>query len=670
MDAERFRDEQRALRELVGRRRRGAGDGEHPVAPPDAGAGVPPDAGAGVPIEGGPFVSVIVVCWNAAEVLGRCLEHLFAQDYSNREVVVVDDGSDDDTFAIAERASARAPLTLLRSARNRGCPAARNLGLRHAGGEIVAFIDADGFADRRWLSRVVAAFGEDEGIGAVASTVFYDDNPIVINGAGGTVNRQGWAADLSMNESFEFAELAGEALYPMGCGMAVRREALERVGEFDDRMLNYYDDVDYGVRLWRAGYRVCVASDAWIDHAAGDVGAAGGDSARKRLWCERHRMRVVLKHTPARLLGRWAAEELRALRSAPGGVRAQKLRSLAWNARRLPSALGSRRRLRAAPPVPARLVADSWGDGFPAGVPLRVRPEPERASEVVEAGDASAEPLLPYGWFPAERVADRAYRWAGTHAVALVSVARPARRLHLDYAHAPVDSGVVELRIRRAGEQDPVWRTDLRWQYISRSIENHPLALAPGDYEVVLAAGTGWSDPPRETRSLALALASLRLSESFHLGDDGLEMSRPAAEEQLVSGWFEAESEPSGLTYRWAGRSAAAVVRIATSVKSVRIVYRTPPRGDEGLVVSIGSLDRDERLWTATLMSTHGDWREVLHEADLSAGEYLVAFDASGTWTNPDARDPSLPPERRALGFAVASVSFTGDQSGASRSHG
>ena len=44
--------------------------------------------------------------------------------------------------------------------------------------------------------------------------------------------------------------------------MAVRRSALERVGPFDDRMLNYYDDVDYGTRLWRAGYRVVVAADA------------------------------------------------------------------------------------------------------------------------------------------------------------------------------------------------------------------------------------------------------------------------------------------------------------------------------------------------------------------------------------------------------------------------
>ncbi len=89
----------------------------------------------------------------------------------------------------------------------------------------------------------------------------------------------------------------------MGCGMAVRRSALERVGPFDDRMLNYYDDVDYGMRLWRAGWRVVVAPDAWIDHGFGGAGGEG-DSSRKRLLCERHRMRVVLEHAPH---ARWHA---------------------------------------------------------------------------------------------------------------------------------------------------------------------------------------------------------------------------------------------------------------------------------------------------------------------------------------------------------------------------
>ncbi len=207
MDAQRFRDEQRALRELVGERRRRS-------ARETAGAGsTPPRA---TPPLDGPLVSVIVVCWNAAEVLGRCLDRLFAQDYANREIVVVDDGSTDATVDVARAASTRGELTLVQSPRNRGCPSARNRGLDRARGEIVAFIDADGFATPSWLSGIVRTFAADRTIGGVASTVFYDDNPMVVNGAGGAVNRQGWAADLSMNESFECARLAARGAVPDG----------------------------------------------------------------------------------------------------------------------------------------------------------------------------------------------------------------------------------------------------------------------------------------------------------------------------------------------------------------------------------------------------------------------------------------------------------------------
>jgi GT2 family glycosyltransferase len=618
---------------------------------------VGPAASGQQPSTAQPLVSVIVVAWNAADVLARCLDHLFAQDYVNREIIVVDDGSDDETARVAEGAATRGEMALLRSRRNRGCPAARNLGMRRARGKIVAFVDADGFAAPSWLSEVVAAFGEDAQIGGIASTVFYDDNPLVINGAGGTVNRQGWAADLSMNESYEDASIAAEALYPMGCGMALRREALERVGPFDDRMLNYYDDVDYGTRLWRAGYTVAVAADAWIDHSGA---AAGGDSARKRLWCERHRMRVVLKHAPASSLATWASWELRGLLTAAMSVRRQKLSAIAWNVRHLPSALGSRWRLRGAPSAPEALADASWGDGFPVGVPLRLRPEPQRAEAGIDMAEHDAERQLLHGWFPAERVGKRSYRWAATSAAALVHLDAPARRLRLDYAHVPVDIGAIDLSIRRVGSAEPlaaVWEARLPWQYLARSVENHPLTLAPGDYEVRFASARGWSDPPRETRSLAFALSSLGFAGSFDVAPGGLDMAGAAADEQLVSGWFEPEDGPAG-RYRWANGRASAVVRLAEPARSARLSYRLPPGPIGNVRVVLTPLGEGDEAWSTELAWRDGDWHEDAFALELAAGDYLLSFAAEKTWSNPEGRDAGLPPENRSLGLALCSLSF------------
>src|SRR5271165_5122747 len=98
MDVESWTLEQRTLREAVRRRGR-TPDGRCPVAS-EHGAEVleAPASDVVLAPEGGgreALASVIVVCWNAAEVLGRCLDQLLAQDYGNHEIIVVDDGSDD-----------------------------------------------------------------------------------------------------------------------------------------------------------------------------------------------------------------------------------------------------------------------------------------------------------------------------------------------------------------------------------------------------------------------------------------------------------------------------------------------------------------------------------------------------------------------------------------------
>jgi GT2 family glycosyltransferase len=639
----------------VVRRRRRTPDGRAPL-----GKAATPDASGPVSAATAQLVSVIVVCWNSADVLGRCLDHLFAQDYANREIIVVDDGSTDATPQVARQAFTRGEMTLVRSDRNGGCPSARNLGLRHAEGEIVAFIDADGFAAVGWLGAVVAAFGDDRRVGGIASTVFYDDSPMVVNGAGGTVNRQGWAADLSMNESYEDARIAAQALYPMGCGMALRREALQRVGPFDDRMLNYYDDVDYGTRLWRAGYRIAVAPDAWIDHGSGAV----ADSARKRLLCERHRMRIVLKHAPASTLATWAAWEARGLRAATTPVRVQKLRSIAWNVRHLPSALASRRRLRDAPSVPDELLDASWGDGFPVGMPLRLTPAPQHAGARIDMSEPRAADQLLHGWFPAERVGERSYRWAATSAAALVRLDAPARRLRLDYAHVPVDIGGVDVSIRRVDPTEPLavaWKTRLDWQYVARSIENHPLALAPGDYEVRFAADRGWCDPPHDTRSLSFALSSLSFMESFALVAGGLDMAGAGVEGQLVNGWYEAEDGPLG-RYRWASGRAAAVVRVAEPVRAARLSYRLAPASIGSLHVALTPLDEPGEIWSSRLPWRDDQWHEDTLAAELAPGDYLLSLDTETTWSNPEGLDPMLGPENRSLGVALSLLSFSGGE--------
>jgi hypothetical protein len=460
-----------------------------------------------------------------------------------------------------------------------------------------------------------------------------------------------------MNLPYERADLVSEALYPMGCGMAVRRSAVERVGGFDDHMINYYDDVDYGIRLWRAGYRVVVAPDAWIDHG---FGHSGGDSPRKQLLCERHRMRVILTHAPSRTLPQWAVHEGLATIRTPWPRRDLKWQAMRWNARHLVSTAVRRLRMHGSAPMPAALMDPSWGESFPQGVPPLAAPLPERASNRIDMTDPDIDECLSYGWFPAEKIHGRSYRWAGIQASALIHLDAPARRLRLEYAQVPVDTGGVELSIRRLGTATtliPVWRTRLLWQYIERCVENHPLSLPRGDYEVVFSSREAWSDPPLETRPLGMALADMSFEESFDVDAPEIDMASPGVEKQLVRGWFEGEASDER-SYRWGGRHAAAVIRLRNGASNLHVSYCLPPATTGALMVTVQDLDKRKPRWSTRMGWEDASWHEATFPVRLAKGDYLITFEAEATWSNPDGLDPAFSPENRSLGFALSRLSL------------
>ncbi len=104
-----------------------------------------------------PSVSIVVCSWNGAATLRSCLEGIARLRYAEYETIVVDDGSTDETAAIASEFD-----VLLISTRNQGLGAARNTGLTAARGEIVAYLDDDACPDPDWLRFLVEAFGSTE----------------------------------------------------------------------------------------------------------------------------------------------------------------------------------------------------------------------------------------------------------------------------------------------------------------------------------------------------------------------------------------------------------------------------------------------------------------------------------------------------------------------------
>jgi GT2 family glycosyltransferase len=394
-----------------------------------------------------PHVTVVVLNFNGEAVVARCLEAVLAQDYPSFDVLLVDNASRDASLERARPFLASGRLSILALGRNVGCPEGRNVGVRYAAGEWVAFLDADGYARPGWLAAAVRAGTAAGDVGAVASWVTFARRPDILNGAGGTLNLRGYGGDHGWHEPAGRAVAPSEPLFPMGCGMVVRRDVLEELGGFDGALFNYYDDADLGVRIWASGRRVVLARDAGVDH---DFGSSDSVLGTKTFLCERNRVRTVLKYFPLAHLPRWLAAEVRLgdylLRR---GHRSLPFRVWGWNLARLGSALAARRRFAAGARRFWPRLEPSWGP-FPAPCPnnVAVGPRAERLGPRVVMDGARDAGRLSHGWYDPEWSAGRSWRWTAGEAALVLAAPRGARLLTMTARAAT--SRALEVTVRAA----------------------------------------------------------------------------------------------------------------------------------------------------------------------------------------------------------------------------
>jgi GT2 family glycosyltransferase len=173
-----------------------------------------------------------------------------ALEYPKYEVIVVDDGSTDDTPAIL----ARYPHVRAIKQGNFGLSSARNAGLRAATGAVVAYTDSDCFVEPDWLTHLVDRLVRSDA-GAV--------------GGPNLTPEDGWLAACvaaAPGQPTHVLESDQVAEHVPGCNMAFRREAIEAINGFDPRYRRAGDDVDVCWRLQQAGHWIAFAPGACVWH--------------------------------------------------------------------------------------------------------------------------------------------------------------------------------------------------------------------------------------------------------------------------------------------------------------------------------------------------------------------------------------------------------------------
>jgi cellulose synthase/poly-beta-1,6-N-acetylglucosamine synthase-like glycosyltransferase len=212
-------------------------------------------------LEHTPRVSVVVCAYNAGRTMDACLASLRTLNYPEYEVIVVNDGSTDDTLAISERHKAvydahpdGPPLRII-SQVNKGLSVARNVGSAAATGDIVAYTDSDCVPDPDWLAFLVFKFVRS-GFVAVGGPNFPPPEPHLVPAA--VAVSPGGPTHVLLND--EVAE------HIPGCNMAFTKKALEEVHGFEPVFAAAGDDVDLCWRLQNKGYAIGFSPAATVWH--------------------------------------------------------------------------------------------------------------------------------------------------------------------------------------------------------------------------------------------------------------------------------------------------------------------------------------------------------------------------------------------------------------------
>jgi glycosyltransferase involved in cell wall biosynthesis len=187
-----------------------------------------------------PFVSVIVPEYNEARSISRCLDSIRNQRYPRDriEIIVVDDGSTDESSSIA---STYNNVRVIYQA-NSGPSAARNAGVRFASGDLVAFLDADDVVEDRWLAEAVPFFANRD----VAAAGFLEKP---LNELTDIV----WFIWLERHLKLISSKERTDHLGASGC--IYRKDVLLDVGCFDTKLLAA-EDVDLSNRIIKKGYHI------------------------------------------------------------------------------------------------------------------------------------------------------------------------------------------------------------------------------------------------------------------------------------------------------------------------------------------------------------------------------------------------------------------------------
>lgn len=251
-------------------------------------------------------VSVIIVNWNGAHHLSSCLESLMNQTCQDFEVIVVDNGSTDNSVAYVKGHFPLVKLVCLDT--NRGFTGGNCAGYQVAKGAFIALLNNDTRVEKEWLGNMLAAMKSDTTVGICACRIIIDGTDMIdsvgdIFTTAFTGTKVGY---LQPSQKFNHSHQVHG-----GCAAAIlyRRSMLDRIGFLDDDFFFNHEDTDLNLRAWLCGWKCVYVPNAIVHHkvsatvgALSDMGVYFFSRNNEWVWLKNVPVRLMIRYLPQRII--------------------------------------------------------------------------------------------------------------------------------------------------------------------------------------------------------------------------------------------------------------------------------------------------------------------------------------------------------------------------------
>ncbi|GMQ81481.1 MAG: glycosyltransferase family 2 protein [Rhodothermia bacterium] len=257
------------------------------------------------PDSGKPFVSVVVVSWNALDTVKQCLPSVVASTYSPLEIIFADNASTDGSseWIVSNYPSVK----LVRNPENWAFCKGNNEAVRHASGKYVVLLNNDVEVPFEWLQPLVATLEGDHSIGAVQPKILDFSNRTrfeYAGGSGGFLDTNGYPFTRgrlfsTIEEDTGQYDDECDIFWASGAAVMFRKDLYDQLGGLDERLFMHMEEIDLCWRLQRKGYRIVCNPNSHVFHIGGASLAVG--SSQKVYLNYRNNLLVLYKNLPRRV---------------------------------------------------------------------------------------------------------------------------------------------------------------------------------------------------------------------------------------------------------------------------------------------------------------------------------------------------------------------------------